>query len=97
MDNVDPIDWSLFNDDCDETRVFWMTPAYMNSETSPANYALYKEKIKKVQAVIDEHLESPETETFLYQRLMYNYNGGSPTGTNSRNIDTGAYGQTMFQ
>lgn len=103
MDYIDPIDWSLFNDDCDGTRVIWMTPAYMDTETSPANYPLYQNKIGKVEDVIAKHLPNVvdngklDSETFLYQRLMYNYNGGNPTGRDAKHIDKGAYGQTLFQ
>jgi hypothetical protein len=97
MDYVTPIDWDLFNDDSDDTRVIWMTPAYMKTETSAADYPLYQNKIEKVKNVIDEHLECVEHEMFLYQRLMYSYNGGKPTGDDAQHIDMGAYGQTLFQ
>ncbi|KAJ5818796.1 hypothetical protein N7474_004387 [Penicillium riverlandense] len=104
MEYVDPIDWSLFNGDCDDTRVIWMTPVHMNTPFVPADYPAYQNKIGKVEEVIAKYLPNIandnggiDSEKFLYQRLMYQYNGGNYKGQDANNVDKSAYGQTIFQ
>jgi hypothetical protein len=53
---VDPIDWSLFNKPCDDTRVIWMSPVHMTTLTEPADYPAYQNKIRKVEEVIAKYL-----------------------------------------
>jgi hypothetical protein len=95
---ADPVDWTRFNQQGDNTRAIFMTP--LNSATPQSNpSALYKDRIILIQNLIAANIPGVATQIFRYKPLNYYYDPDTNTysGEDALRVDKEERGIAVFQ
>lgn len=89
------VDWKLFNGDCDDTRVIFMSPLDDNSDITPK----YKKKLNLIKEAVKKKLpEAKFGDDHYYKRLVYWHVGNDQfEGPDAHLIDKTERGISLFQ
>ncbi|KAK3945228.1 hypothetical protein QBC46DRAFT_433392 [Diplogelasinospora grovesii] len=77
------VTWNLYNEDGDQTRLIFMTPAkpgWTPAQGADLSHIMYPNKVTAMTNLIKQHIPGVQVRIVPYRRLIYRYNGGFPTG-----------------